>query len=57
MLVHVYETELSDIDFFKKTTEILDVVFKKTHRSVLSSLKLETKPRVFKPDNTRMRLF
>ena len=29
VLVHVYETELSDIDFFKETTEILDVVFKK----------------------------
>ena len=29
VLVHVYETALSDIDFFKETTEILDVVFKK----------------------------
>lgn len=34
MLVHVYETELSDIDFFIETTEILDVVF-----NVLSGLK------------------
>ena len=32
MLVHVYETELSDIDFFVETTEILDVLFKKLTR-------------------------
>ena len=53
----MYETELSDIDFFKETTEILDVVFKKLTGVYYQVLKLETKPRVFKPDNTRMQLF
>ena len=47
MLVDVYETELSDIDFLKETTEILDVVFKKTHRSVLSSLKTRDEAKSF----------
>ena len=33
--------------FLKKTTEILDVVFKKTHRSVLSSLKTRDEAKSF----------
>ena len=35
----------------------LQVMFKKTSMSVLSGLKTQGKPIIFKPDNTRLRIF